>query len=171
MTEFDVILGMDWLARHRVLVDCQKHRLVVGLGSQSQRVFKTQTLESDIAYVGYLRGSDAVRRVDPIFVVTWMVERTTEPKVREIPVVQDYTDVFPEKLSGLPPEREIEFTIELMSGVQLISKAPYRMAPVELEELKKQIQELMDKGFIRRSMSPWGAPVLFVKKKDETMRL
>ncbi|CAN6445321.1 unnamed protein product [Victoria cruziana] len=130
---------MDWLARHGVLVDCQKCRLVVGPGSQSQRVFKTQTSESDLAYVGYLRGSDTVRRADLVFIVTWTVEGTAEPKVGEIPVVQEYADVFPEELPGLPPEREIEFTIALMPGVQPISKAPYRMAPAELAELKKQI--------------------------------
>ncbi|CAN6447714.1 unnamed protein product [Victoria cruziana] len=171
MIEFDVILGMDWLAQHEVLVDCQKHRLIVGPGSQSQRVFKTQTSESDSAFVGYLRGSDAVRRADPVFIVTWTAEGTVEPRVGEIPVVQEYADVFPEELPGLPPKREIEFTISLVPGVQPISKAPYRMAPAELAELKKQIQELMDKWFIQPSMSPWGAPVLFVKKKDGTMRL
>ncbi|CAN6459122.1 unnamed protein product [Victoria cruziana] len=132
---------------------------------------KTQTSESDTAYVGYLRGSDVVRIADSIFIMTWTAEGTTEPKVGEIPVVQDYADVFLEELPGLPPEQEIEFMIKLMPGVQHISKAPYRMAPADLVELKKHIQELMDKGFIQRSMSPWGAPVLFVKKKDGTMRL
>ncbi|CAN6440883.1 unnamed protein product [Victoria cruziana] len=145
MTEFDVILEMDWLARHGVLVDCQKHRLVVGPESPLQRVFKTQTSESDSAYIGYLRGSNAVCRVDPIFIMTWITEGIAEPKVGEIPVVQEYADVFPEELPGLPPECEIEFTIVLMPGVQPISKAPYRMAPAELAELKKKIQELMDK--------------------------
>ncbi|CAN6462542.1 unnamed protein product [Victoria cruziana] len=94
-----------------------------------------------------------------------------EPQFEQIPVVQEYRDVFPEDLPGLPPEREIEFTIELIPGVQPISKAPYRMAPAELAELKKQIEELTKKGFIQPSMSPWGAPILFVKKKDGTMRL
>ncbi|RVW61807.1 Transposon Tf2-8 polyprotein [Vitis vinifera] len=74
-------------------------------------------------------------------------------------------------LPGLPPEREVEFTIDLVPGTGPMSKAPYRMAPVELKELKVQLQELLDKGFIRPSVSPWGAPVLFVKKKDGSMRL
>ncbi|CAN6445068.1 unnamed protein product [Victoria cruziana] len=137
MTEFDIILGMDWLVRHGVLVDCQKCRLVVGPGSQSQRVFKTQTSDSDSAYIAYLRGSDAVRRADPIFIVTWTAEGIAEPKVEEIPVVQEYADVFPKELPGLSPEREIEFTIALVPGVQHICKVPYRMAPTELAELKK----------------------------------
>jgi hypothetical protein len=85
--------------------------------------------------------------------------------------VRDFVDVFLEELPGLPPDREIEFTIDLLPGTGPISKAPYRMAPLELKELKEQLQELLDRGFIHPSVSPWGAPVLFVKKKDESMRL
>ncbi|MFC0083215.1 reverse transcriptase family protein, partial [Aciditerrimonas ferrireducens] len=80
-------------------------------------------------------------------------------------------DVFPEELSKLPPEREVEFTIELIPGANPVSKTLYRMAPIELEELKKQLEDYMEKGFIRPSVSPWGAPVLFVKKKDGSMRM
>ena len=83
----------------------------------------------------------------------------------------EFPDLFPEELPGLPPQREIDFEIELISGAQPISKAPYRMAPMELKELKTQLEELLQKGFIRPSVSPWGAPVLFVKKKDGTLRL
>ncbi|VVA39016.1 PREDICTED: retrotransposon, partial [Prunus dulcis] len=86
-------------------------------------------------------------------------------------VVLDFPDMFPDDLPGLPPHREIEFTIELVPRTSPISQAPYRMAPAELKELKVQLQELVDKGFIRPSFSPWGAPVLFVKKRDGTMRL
>nr|GFC12519.1 putative reverse transcriptase domain-containing protein [Tanacetum cinerariifolium] len=93
------------------------------------------------------------------------------PSLETHPVVRDFSDVFPEELPGIPPEREVEFGIELVSGTQPISKAPYRMAPIELKELKEQLQELLDLGFIRSSISSWGAPVLFVKKKDGSMRL
>jgi hypothetical protein len=86
-------------------------------------------------------------------------------------VVCEYPDVFPDKLLGMPPDRDIEFAIELQPGTVPISKRPYRMPPVELAELKKQLQELLDKGFIRPSNSPWGCPALFVKKKDESIRL
>ena len=97
--------------------------------------------------------------------------RTEEKGIDQIPVVRDYSDVFPEELPGLPPDREIEFCIDVVSGTQPISIPPYRMAPAELKELKAQLQDLLDKGFIRPSVSPWGAPVLFVKKKDGTLRL
>lgn len=80
-------------------------------------------------------------------------------------------DVFPEDLPGVPPEREVEFSIDLASETAPISRTPYRMALAELKELKEQLQELLDKGLIRPSVSPWGAPVLFVKKKDGLMRL
>ncbi|KAL0560988.1 hypothetical protein IC582_001406 [Cucumis melo] len=83
----------------------------------------------------------------------------------------EFLDVFPDDLSSLPPDRDIEFTIELLPGTTPISQAPYRMAPSELKELKMQLQELVDKGCIRPSVSSWGAPVLFVKKKNGTLRL
>ena len=86
-------------------------------------------------------------------------------------MVQEFCDVFPEDLTGLPPPREVDFAIELVPGSQPISKPPYRMAPAELKELKEQLEDLIKKSFIRPSISPWGAPVLFVKKKDGTMRL
>ena len=92
-------------------------------------------------------------------------------KLEDIPIVKDYPDVFPEDLPGLPLEKEVEFTIDLAPKTAPISKAPYRMTPMELKELKIQFQELLDKGFIRPSVSPWGAPVLFVKKKNGSIRL
>ena len=85
--------------------------------------------------------------------------------------MREYLDVFPEELPGLPPQREIDFEIELLASSQPVSKTPYRMAPAELKELKNQLEELLQKGFIRPISSPWGAPVLFVKKKDGTLRL
>jgi hypothetical protein len=79
--------------------------------------------------------------------------------------------VFPEELPGMPPDREVEFVIELAPGAAPISKRPYRLAPEELAEMKKQLQELEEKGFIKPSKSPWGCPAMFVKKKDHSLRL
>ena len=86
-----------------------------------------------------------------------------------IPVIREFPDVFPEELPGVPLEREVDLSIEVLQGTTPISRAPYLMAPTELKELKTQLHELLDKGFIRPSVSPWGAPVLFVKKKDGTL--
>ena len=92
-------------------------------------------------------------------------------KLDDMHIVKEFPNVFPENLPGIPIDREIEFSIYLLLGTSPILKAPYRMAPTELKELKEQLQELLDKGFIRPSASPWGAPVLFMKKKYRTMRL
>ena len=92
-------------------------------------------------------------------------------KLEEIPVACEFPYVFPDEILGLPPIREIDFTIELMPGIAPIFRAPYRVAPTELRELKVQLQELLDKGFICLSVFPWGASVLFVKKKYGTLRM
>jgi hypothetical protein len=92
-------------------------------------------------------------------------------KLKDIPIVCEYPDVFPDDLPGMPPDRDIEFIIELQPGKAPISKKSYRMPPNELSELETQLQDLLDKGFIRPSASLWGCPALFVKKKDNSLRL
>ena len=107
--------------------------------------------------------------------VGWLASLTLEDEVRpdlDLPrVVCEYEDVFPDELPGLPPQRVVDFGIELHPGTSPISITLHRMASVELQELRVQLQELLDKGFIRPSTSPWGSPVLFAKKKDKTLRL
>ena len=93
------------------------------------------------------------------------------PRLEDFHVLQEFRDVFPDEIPGLPPKRDIDFTIELVPGVAPVSKKPYRMSTSEMLELKMQLQELLEKKNIRPSMSPWGALVLFVKKKDSTLRL
>ncbi|GJZ26368.1 putative reverse transcriptase domain-containing protein [Tanacetum coccineum] len=100
-----------------------------------------------------------------------MIAKTKEKKQEEIVIVRDFLEVFPDDLSGLQPIREIKYRIELIPGAMPVAKSPYRLAPSELEELSGQLKELQDKGFIRPSSSPWGAPVLFVKKKDGSFRM
>jgi hypothetical protein len=94
-----------------------------------------------------------------------------KPSLKDHPTLREYRDVFPEEVSGLPTRRDIDFSIELAPGVVLVSRTPYRMSTPELVELKLQQKEMTDKGYIRPNMSPWGALVLFVKKKDGTLRL
>ncbi|GKC48839.1 hypothetical protein Tco_1071584, partial [Tanacetum coccineum] len=97
---------------------------------------------------------------------TLMSTKANEPTLSDIPIVRDFEYVFLDDLSGLPPQRQVEFRIDLILGATPVAKSPYRLAPSEMQELSEQLQELQDKGFIRPSHSPWGAPVLFVKKKD-----
>ena len=105
----------------------------------------------------------------------WLESLTLEDKVRQdldLPrVMCEFVDVFLDELSGLPLQRDVYFCIKLHLSTSPISMTPHRMAPVELQELKVQLHELLDKGFIRPSISPWGAPILFAKKKDKTLQL
>ncbi|XP_070008554.1 uncharacterized protein [Nicotiana sylvestris] len=105
---------------------------------------------------------------EPSFILRGSQETVS---IENVPVVREFSDVFPEDLPGLPPVQELDFGIDLLPDTQPISIPPYRMAPVELRELKQQLQDLLDKGFIRPIVSTWGAPVLFVKKKDGSLRM
>ncbi|GJV94024.1 putative reverse transcriptase domain-containing protein [Tanacetum coccineum] len=98
-------------------------------------------------------------------------DKSKGKQLKDVPVVQEFLEVFPEELPGIPPTRQVEFRIDLVPGATHVSRAPYRLAPSEMKELAEQLQELTDKGFIRPSSSPWGAPVLFVKKKDGSFRM
>ncbi|GKC05246.1 hypothetical protein Tco_0996856 [Tanacetum coccineum] len=98
-------------------------------------------------------------------------DRSGEKRLEDVPIVQDFPEVFPKDLSDLPPTRQVEFQIDLIPGAAPVARAPYRMAPSKMKVLLEQLQELSDKGFIRPSSSTWGAPVLFVKKKDGSFRM
>ncbi|XP_019059514.1 PREDICTED: uncharacterized protein LOC104825588 [Tarenaya hassleriana] len=129
------------------------------------------TQRPEIAEDWLIRISRDLDYGDEAFLVVVTATQEMEMRLGETPVVRDFPDVFPEELPGLPPEREVDFCIDVIPGTEPVSKTPYRMAPTEMAELKKQLNELMEKGFIQPSVSPWGAPVLFVKKKDGSMRL
>ncbi|GJR17462.1 hypothetical protein Tco_0965989 [Tanacetum coccineum] len=98
-------------------------------------------------------------------------DKSEERRLEDVPIVREFLEVFPEDLPGLPPARQVEFQIDLVPGAAPVARAPYRLAPAEMQELSTQLQELSDRGFIRPSSSPWGAPVLFVKKKDGSFRM
>ncbi|GJV22357.1 putative reverse transcriptase domain-containing protein [Tanacetum coccineum] len=104
-------------------------------------------------------------------IIRVMEKKADEKRLEDIPVVKEFPDVFPEDLLGIPPVRQVEFQIDLIPGAAPIARTPYRLAPSEMQELSNQLQELTDRGFIRPSTSPWGAPVLFVKKKDGSFRM
>ncbi|GKG12800.1 hypothetical protein Tco_0347037, partial [Tanacetum coccineum] len=93
-------------------------------------------------------------------------DKLKKKRLKDVPIIWDFPKVFLEDFPGLPPTRKVEFQIDLVHGAAPVARAPYRLAPAEMKELSEQLQELSDKGFIRPSSSPWGAPVLFEKKKD-----
>jgi hypothetical protein len=145
----DIILGTDWLSRHQAVMDITMRAIEI----------HSPTCGEITLYL-------------PNQGCTYSCALTViESPVEGIPVVCEYPDVFPDELPGMPPDRDIEFAIELQPRTAPISKRPYRMPPAELVELKKQLQELLDKGFIHPSTSPRGCPALFVKKKNESLRL
>ncbi|GJR10028.1 putative reverse transcriptase domain-containing protein [Tanacetum coccineum] len=148
---FDVIVGMDWLSEHKAEIVC--HEKVVRIPLES----------GEILYVQGERTPGIAKALSNV--------KVDEPKFSDISVVRDFVEVFSEDLSGLPPQRQVEFRIDLVPGATPVAKSPYRLAPSEMQELSTQLQELQDKGFIRPSHSPWGAPVLFVKKKDGALRM
>ena len=169
--EFDVILGMDWLSSNHAVLDCYEKTVMLTLPDKTMLRYqgdRRPTLPHLISVVNAKRLSN--RGCQGYLAYVRDVE-SGELELREIPVVADFPDVFLEDLPGLPLEWEIEFCIDVPLGTQPISIPPYRMALTELRELKVQLQDLLDKGFIRPSTSPWGAPVLFVKKKDGSLQL
>ncbi|WRX30253.1 Reverse transcriptase domain - like 10 [Theobroma cacao] len=132
-------------------------------------VGKRQVLSSCV--ISAIKASKLVQKGYPAYLAYVIDTSKGEPKLEDVQIVSEFPDVFPDDLPRLPFDLELEFPIDLLPGTAPISIPPYRMAPAELKELKVQLQELVDKGFIRPSISPWGAPVLFVKKKDGTLRL
>ncbi|XP_057246749.1 uncharacterized protein LOC130589496 [Beta vulgaris subsp. vulgaris] len=170
MVEFDVILGMDWLFKYRAEIHYRDQKVTLRSLCGKRISYSGVVLKNGVKIVSALKMQKLRQKGEQVFLCMFK-DLTQEVKLQDIPVVREYPNVFPDELPGIPPERELEVSIDLTPGTAPLSKAPYRMAPAELQELKTQLQELIDKGFIRPSVSPWGAPVLFVKKKDGSMRL
>ncbi|KAE8723570.1 Detected protein of unknown function [Hibiscus syriacus] len=169
--EFDLILGMDWLNKHKVKLDCEYKRATLKTSDGRTVVLIGERRGYLSNIVSAMEIDHMIRKGYETFIACILNTKGALSTIEEIRTVSEFPDVFPEELPGLPPDREVEFEIETYSGSSPISMTPYRMAPKELKELKVQLQELFDRGFIRHSTSPWGAPVLFVKKKDGSLRL
>jgi len=171
MLGFDVILGMDWLSKHYTNIDCRKKEVVFRSPREEEFKFCGSRVRATPPLLSAIQARRSISCGAQAFLAYVRAESEGECKLEDIPIVYEYLDVFTEISTGLPPDREIEFSIDLMPGTQPIHKAPYHMAPSELKELKKQLEDLVDQGFIRPSVSPWGAPVLFVRKKDGSLRM
>src|SRR5262249_15893783 len=162
--DYDVMLGMDWLSQHHALLDCQKRRILFRIPGEGEVCYQCPRNRSSRMLITCLKAHKMLSKGCEAFQasVVMVPDGKSSKTVADVEVIREFPDVFADDLPGLPPSREVDFCIELIPGTSPISKAPYRMAPAELAELKKQLQELLDKGFIRPSVSPWGAPVLFV---------
>ncbi|GJT00389.1 putative reverse transcriptase domain-containing protein [Tanacetum coccineum] len=178
MGTYDVIIGMDWLTKYQAVIDCAKKIVRIpfgseilifhGDGSRNKRGTRLNIISCTKAQKYVLQGCH-------VFLAHITVKETGDQskkkQLQDVPIVKNFPEVFPEDLPGLPPTRQVEFHIDLVPGAAPVARAPYRLAPSKMKELADQLQELSDKGFIRPSSSPWGAPVLFVKKKDGSLRM
>ncbi|GJX57432.1 putative nucleotidyltransferase, ribonuclease H [Tanacetum coccineum] len=168
---------MDWMAEHRAEVVCYEKYIRVPYGNDMLIVQGERSgvkNESRLEVISSIRTQKYIDQGCQVFLIQMMKEEETEipeRRIKDVPVVRDFPEVFPEDLPGLPPTRQVEFHIELIPGAAPVARAPYRLAPAEMKELAEQLKELSDKGFIRPSSSPWGAPILFVKKKDGSFRM
>ena len=167
----DVILGMDWLSSNYASMDCFRKEVIFRRPGLPVVFFYGERRRTPLGLISAIYARCLLRKGCSGFLAHIVDTRSHEARIEDVPVVRDFQDVFPDDLPGPPPEREVDFPIDLVPGTAPISLPPYRMEPAELKELKAQLQELVDGGFIRPSISPWGAPVLFVKKKDGTWRL
>ncbi|GJR63824.1 putative reverse transcriptase domain-containing protein [Tanacetum coccineum] len=147
----DVIVGMDWLSKHKAKIVLYEKVVMIPL--TSGKVLRVQ--------------GERTEKIPKSMKGT----KSDEPKLDDISIVRDFPEVFPKYLSRLPPQRQVKFHIDLVPRATVSAKSPYRLAPSEMHELSEQLQELQDKDFIRPSHSPWGAPILFVKKKDSSFRM
>ncbi|GJS39317.1 putative reverse transcriptase domain-containing protein [Tanacetum coccineum] len=170
---FDVIIGMDWLSMYHAIIAYAEKIIRIPWGSETLIVHgdgSNQGNETRLNIISCTKTQKYLLKGHHVFLAHVTTKETEdksgEKRLEDVPIVRDFPEVFPEELSGLPQTRQVEFQIDLMPGAAPVARAPYRLAPSEMKELSDQLKELSDKGFIRPSSSPGGAPVLFVKKKD-----
>ncbi|GKA56193.1 putative reverse transcriptase domain-containing protein [Tanacetum coccineum] len=167
---FDVIIGMDWLSMYHARIICDEKVVHIPIDGETLIIRGDQS-KTRLSLISCIKTERYISRGYQVFVAQVMEKKSDEKRLEDIPVVREFLEVFLEDLPGLPPIRQVEFQIDLIPGETPVARAPYRLAPSEMQELSDQLQELADRGFIRPSTSPWGAPVLFVKKKDGSFRM
>ncbi|GKE62224.1 putative reverse transcriptase domain-containing protein [Tanacetum coccineum] len=164
---FDVIIGMDWLVDQDIVIVCGKKVVHIPYKNKTL-VVKGDRGASRLKVISCIKARKYIERGCQLFVAHVTEKEPKEKSLEDVPMIRDFPEVFPDDLSGLLPLRQVEFRIELVLGVV---RAQYQLAPSEMKELVDQLQELSKNGFICPSSSPWGDPVLFVKKKDGSFRM
>ncbi|KAI3732573.1 hypothetical protein L1987_63779 [Smallanthus sonchifolius] len=163
---FDIIVGMDWLTKHHAEVVCFDKYIRIPLDSGEILNVYDEKLSKGLKLMSCTTAQKYLWKKCVAFLAHIVERKVNDKNLKNIPVIKDFPEVFPEYLPGLPPIRQVKFRIDLVPGANPVAKSPYRLALSEMQELSNQLRELYDKGYIRPSVSPWGAPVLFVKKKD-----
>ncbi|GJR90411.1 putative reverse transcriptase domain-containing protein [Tanacetum coccineum] len=169
---FDAIIGMDWLVKYQAIIVCVEKIVRIPWGNETLIVHgdgSNRGNEARLHIILYTKTHEYMLKGCLVFLANVTIKETEDKskkkRLEDVPIVRDFPDVFPED------SRQVEFQIDLIPGVAPVARAPYRLAPSEMKEFSEQLKELFDKGFIRPSSSPWGAPVLFVKKKDGSFRM
>ncbi|GJW68604.1 putative reverse transcriptase domain-containing protein [Tanacetum coccineum] len=175
---FDVIIDMDWLRRCHTVIVCDEKLVQVPYGNETLTFCGNESSngrESRLTVISCSKAQEYMAKGCQVFLAQISAKKEEDKsegkQIKDVPIIRDFPKVFPEDLPGLPPARPVEFQINLIPGAAPVARAPYRLAPSEMKELSEQLQEHSDKGFIRPSSSPWGAPFLFVKKKDGSFRM
>ncbi|GJY66162.1 hypothetical protein Tco_0468400 [Tanacetum coccineum] len=175
---FDAIVDMDWLAKYHTVIVCAEKIVRISWGSETLIVHgdgRNRGNDTRLNIISCTKTQKCMLKGCQVFLVHVTTKETEDKskkkRLEDVPIIRDFPEVFPKDLPGLPPTRQVEFQIDLVPGAAPVARAPYRLTPAKMKELSEQLQELSDKGFIRPSSSPWGAPVLFVKKKDGSFQM
>ncbi|KAL4555554.1 hypothetical protein LXL04_038176 [Taraxacum kok-saghyz] len=173
MRELCVIVGMDWMEAFQAEIVCLHKQVRVRTPSGRELLAQGDVSRRRVAICSTARARRYLQHSGVGYLAYIVDSRDDGAKktLEEVAVIHEFGDVFPDNLPGIPPERQVEFRFDLVPGAAPVAKAPYRLAPPEMKELYAQLQELLEKEFIRPSCSPWGAPILFVKKKDGSQRM
>ncbi|GJW28133.1 putative reverse transcriptase domain-containing protein [Tanacetum coccineum] len=167
---FNIVIGMDWLSKYYAKIICDEKVVHIPINGETL-IIRGDRSKTRLSLISCIKTKRYISKGCQVFIAQVMEKKSDDKRLEDIPVVREFLEVFPKNLPSLPPVRQIEFQIDLILGAALVAQAPYRLAPLEMQELSDQLQELEDQGFIQPSTSPWGAPVLFVKKKDRYFRI
>nr|GEU51360.1 reverse transcriptase domain-containing protein [Tanacetum cinerariifolium] len=159
---FDIVIGMDWLSKYHARIICDEKFIHIPINSETL-IIQGDRSKNQIILISCIKTKRYISRGYQVFIAQVIEKKSEEKRLEDIPLVRDFLEVFPEDLPGIPSICQVEFQIDLILGAEPVSRAPYRLAPSEMQELSNQLQELADQGFIRPSTSPWGAPINIVQ--------
>ncbi|GJU26009.1 putative reverse transcriptase domain-containing protein [Tanacetum coccineum] len=167
---FDIVIGMDWLVEHDAVIVCGKKEVHIPVKNEVLVVKGNESM-SKLKVISCIKARKYVERGSQLFLAHVTKKEPSDRLLEDVSVVCEFPEVFPDDLPGILPPRQVEFRIELVPGSAPVARAPYHLALSEMKEMSDQLKEMSDKGFIRPISSPWGALVLFLKKKDGSFRM